>query len=112
MDKVLNINGKSVGFRSTASTPMRYRNRFGRDIFDDLLAIQNDLKKEEGFSLKSLEAFEFLSYTMAKQYDPSIPDTPEDWLDEFESFSIYEYLAEIMDLWARNESTTSEAKKN
>lgn len=111
MDKVLDINGKAVGFRATASTPMRYRNRFGRDIFDDLLSIQNDISQNKEFSLKSLEAFEFLSYIMAKQYDPSIPDTPEDWLDEFESFSIYEYLSEIMDVWARNESTTSTAKK-
>ena len=111
MDKVLTIGDKEVGFRVTASTPMRYRNRFGRDIFADLLAIKEDVNGASGFSVKSLEAFEFLSYIMAKQYDPEIPDKPEDWLDEFEAFSIYEYLPEIMDLWAQNESTTSTAKK-
>lgn len=111
MDKVLNIGDKVVGFRCTASTPMRYRNRFGRDIFEDLLRLRDEVDKDEGFSIKSLESFEFLSYIMAKQYDPSIPDTPEDWLDNFEAFSIYEYLPEIMDLWAQNEFTTSTAKK-
>ena len=111
MDKILMIGDKEVGFRATPSTPMRYRNRFGRDIYDDLIAIRNDVMKDEGFSMKALEAFEYLAYTMAKQYDPNIPELPEDWLDEFESFSIYRYLPEIMDLWAQNESTTSEAKK-
>lgn len=111
MDKILTIGDKEVGFRVTASTPMRYRNRFGRDIFDDLMSIKNDFTKDENFTIKSLEAFEYLSYIMAKQYDPSIPETPEDWLDEFEAFSIYEYLPEIMDLWARNEDMTSTAKK-
>ena len=112
MDKVLTIDDKAVGFRVTASTPMRYRNRFGRDVFEDLMSIRDDFVKDEGFSVKSLQAFEYLSYIMAKQYDPSIPDAPEDWLDQFEAFSIYEYLPEIMDLWARNEATTSTAKKN
>ena len=111
MDKVLTIGDKAVGFRCTASTPMRYRNRFGRDIFDDLMSLRDEVTNDKAFSIKSLEAFEFLSYIMAKQYDPSIPDTPEDWLDNFETFTIYEYLPEIMDLWIKNESTTSTAKK-
>ena len=76
------------------------------------MSIRDDFVKDEGFSVKSLQAFEYLSYIMAKQYDPSIPEAPEDWLDQFEAFSIYEYLPEIMDLWARNEATTSTAKKN
>ncbi len=111
MDKILMIGDKEVGFRATASTPMRYRNRFGRDIYDDLIAIRDDIKNDKGFSMKALESFEFLAYTMAKQYDPSIPELPEDWLDQFDSFNIYQYLPEIMDLWAQNESTTSSAKK-
>ena len=111
MDKVLTIDDKAVGFRVTASTPMRYRNRFGRDIFDDLMSIKDDFTNNENFSIKSLEAFEYLSYIMAKQYDPSIPEAPEDWLDQFEAYSIYDYLPEIMELWARNEAMTSTAKK-
>lgn len=111
MDKVLNIDGRGVGFRVTASTPMRYRNRFNRDIFMDLVSIKEKFLKGEEFSLSDLQAFEYLSYVMAKQYDPSIPETPEDWLDGFELFSITEIYPEILDLWVQNEATTSEAKK-
>lgn len=111
MDKVLTIDGKEVGFRVTASTPMRYRNRFGRDIFEDLQAIKDEYVRGEGFSPKNLESFEYLSYIMAQQYDPSIPGTPEDWLDEFEIFSIVDVYPEILMLWVANESMTSTAKK-
>lgn len=111
MDRILTIDGKEVGFRATASTPMRYRHRFGRDIFDDLQKIRKDFLKNEGFSLGSLEAFECLAYTMAKQYDPDIPDTPEDWLDQFEYFGMVEVYPELFALWAENEQMTSTAKK-
>lgn len=111
MDRVLNINGKDVGFRVTASTPMRYRHRFNRDIFDDLQNIRKEYLKNEGFSLGSLEAFECLAYVMAKQYDPDIPDSPEDWLDEFEIFGIVDIYPELFELWVQNEQMTSTAKK-
>ena len=111
MDKVLNINGKDVGFRVTASTPMRYRHRFGRDIFDDLQKIRKEFIKNEGFSLGSLEAFECLAYTMAKQYDADIPETPEDWLDEFEFFGIVDIYPDLFELWVQNEQMTSTPKK-
>jgi len=112
MDKVLMIDGREVGFRVTASTPMRYRHRFTRDIFDDLMKMKNEYVSGDGFSSNSLEAFEYLAYIMAKQYDDTIPDTPEDWLDTFNLFSIMEVLPEILDLWNQNEQMTSTAKKN
>lgn len=37
----------------------------------------------------SLEMFENIAYIMAKHADPSIPDSPEEWPDEFSTFSIY-----------------------
>ena len=37
--------------------------------------------------------------------------TPEEWLDQFNTFSIYEVLPELLDLWNLNISTDVEAKK-
>ena len=37
----------------------------------------------------SLEMFENIAYIMAKHADSSIPDSPEEWPDEFRTFSIY-----------------------
>ena len=44
--------------------------------------------------------------------DPSIPDTPEDWLDSFNTFSIYQVLPQIIELWGLNTKTEVQAKKN
>ena len=44
--------------------------------------------------------------------DTTIPGTIEEWLDEFEMFSIYQVLPEILDLWGANLVTNIESKKN
>ena len=61
----------------------------------------------------SLELFEDISYIMAKHADPqSVPDTPDEWLDQFGTFSIYQVLSEIIELWGLNVQTQVESKKN
>ena len=60
----------------------------------------------------SLEMFENIAYIMAKHADPTIPDTVEDWLDEFNTFSIYQVLPQLIDLWGLNVKTDAESKKN
>ena len=56
--------------------------------------------------------FENIAYVMAKHADPEVPDTTEDWLDGFNTFSIYQILPQIIDLWGLNVQTESESKKN
>ena len=58
-----------------------------------------------------LEIFENAAFVMARQYDQTIPDTPEEWLEGFSVFSIYEILPEILALWQMNQQTTSTPKK-
>ena len=48
---------------------------------------------------------------MAKHADPSIPDTPEEWLDEFNTFSIYQILPQLIELWGLNTEVEIESKK-
>lgn len=59
----------------------------------------------------SLEMFDNIAYIMAKHTDPSIPDSPEEWLDEFSTFSIYQVLPKIIELWGLNVQTDLESKK-
>ena len=60
----------------------------------------------------SLEVFENVAYIMAKQGDSSIPNTIDEWLDSFDTFSIYLILPEIIELWNLNNIQISESKKN
>lgn len=66
---------------------------------------------ESQLDVIDLEIFEDTAYIMARQYDPSVPDTPEEWLENFTTFSIYEILPEILELWAINNKTTATPKK-
>ena len=39
------------------------------------------------------------------------PDTSDEWLDQFGTFSIYQVLPEIIELWGLNVQTQVESKK-
>ena len=112
----IEIDGKEVPFKASAAIPRIYRIKFHRDIFKDLLELEKIVgKADEGDSsldMFSLEMFENIAYVMAKHADANIPDTPEEWLDEFNTFSIYQVLPEIIDLWGLNVMTGVESKKN
>ena len=125
MDKVIQIDGKEVGFRATALTPRFYRHKIGRDIMQDMNQLQKSFdrvktaKKYESkeeleqaqLSVMDLEIFENVAYIMAKQYDNTIANTVEELLDSFSCFSIYEVLPYLIELWGLNQQTTSKYKK-
>ncbi|WP_395013591.1 hypothetical protein [Robinsoniella peoriensis] len=110
------IDGKEVRFKASAAIPRIYRLKFQRDIYKDLRLLEKSVgSSEEGESsldLFSLEMFENIAFVMAKHADGTIPDTPEEWLDEFNTFSIYQVLPKLIELWGLNVQTDVEAKKN
>ena len=112
----IEIDGRQVPFRASAAIPRIYRMKFHRDIYKDLKALERSLgdSTEDASSLDmfSLEMFENIAYIMAKHADPSIPDSPEEWLDEFNTFSIYQVLPKLIELWGLNVQTEVESKKN
>lgn len=112
----IEIDGKMVPFRASAAIPRIYRMKFQRDIYKDLAmlekAIGDNSEEVSNLDLFSLEMFENIAYVMAKHADPQIPDTPEEWLDEFNTFSIYQVLPKIIELWGLNMKSDAEAKKN
>ena len=116
MVQKIEIDGKQVPFRASAAIPRIYRMKFQRDIYKDLAtlekAIGNNSEEVSNLDMFSLEMFENIAYIMAKHADPNIPDTTEEWLDEFNTFSIYQVLPKIIELWGLNVKSESDAKKN
>ena len=116
LEKTVNISGTEVRFRSSAAIPRLYRIKFKRDIFKDLAKLEASYKgKTTGdgeIPIEDLEIFENVAYVMAYHADHSIPGNIDDWLDQFEMFSIYEVLPEILELWGTNLITDVNAKKN
>ena len=115
MKKNITIDGQEVAFKASAAIPRIYRMRFHRDIYKDLRDLEKGIDKNDpensNLDLFSLEMFENIAYVMAKHADPSIPDTPEEWLDSFNTFSIYQVLPQIIELWGLNTQTDVQAKK-
>lgn len=117
MTKKINIDGKDVMFKASAAIPRIYRLKFHRDIYKDLhdleKAVDSSSEEQSSLDLFSLEMFENIAFVMAKHADPTaVPDSPEDWLDEFNTFSIYQVLPEIIELWGLNVQSDVESKKN
>lgn len=115
IEKTIDINGQEVRFRSSATIPRLYRIKFKRDIFKDLSKLEKayskKAKEDEELEIDDLEIFENVAYIMAFHADPTIPKTIDEWLDQFEMFSIYQILPEILELWGSNLMTDIESKK-
>ena len=117
IEKTVTIGDQQVKFRSSASVPRLYRIKFKRDIFKDLSRLEQSFKDKGGehgsmMEIEDLEIFENVAYIMAYHADPTIPGTIDEWLDQFEMFSIYQVLPEILELWGTNLQTQVDAKKN
>ena len=115
IQKTVTISGHEVAFRSSATVPRLYRAKFKRDIFKDLSRLEASVKRKSAdgsFEIEDLEIFENVAYIMAFHADNTIPNSIDEWLDQFEMFSIYEVLPEILELWGQNLMTDVNAKKN
>lgn len=123
MEKTIHIDGKDVPFKATGSTLRLYRFKFGRDLLVDFAKmyeeVQEIVRKAAGnqtaavksLSPEALTTFENVAYIMARQADPEVPNDPDEWLDGFTMFSIYEVLPEIVELWNVSQMSTGEQKK-
>lgn len=115
--KNITVDGIEVPFKASAAVPRLYRLKFHRDIYKDFAALQTNVKEgdEENSTLdiESLEVFENIAFIMAKHADPeNVPDNPDDFLEQFNTFSIYEILPQLIELWGLNTATQIESKKN
>ena len=112
----INIDGVEVAFKASAAIPRIYRLKFQRDIYKDIALLEKSIDdanpEASNLDTFSLEMFENIAFIMAKHADANIPDTVEDWLDQFNTFSIYQVLPELIELWGLNIKTDAEAKKN
>lgn len=108
MEKTIHIDGKAVPLKASASTLRRYRAVFNRDLLDDFNTLRNAIN-ENAVNGDALEILQNLTYVMAKQAKPTIPDI-ETWLDSFEAFDVENFGIDVGNLFADTLTTRSEAK--
>ena len=115
--KKIEIDGKEVTFKASAAVPRLYRIKFGRDIYKDLRQLETSVGENDedasGLDLFSLEMFENIAFIMAKHASPdTVPSEPDEWLEQFNTFSIYQILPQLIELWGLNVQTQVDARKN
>lgn len=101
MEKILNIDGRDVKFKSTASFLLRYKMQFQRDGLKDLLKLQGainlETKELKDAEQLDLEVFYNMTWVLAKVANPDIPP-PLEWLDTFSEFPLMEIIPEVIEL--------------
>ena len=116
IQKNITIDGIDVPFKASAAVPRLYRLKFRRDIYQDFAALQKSVgentEESSALDIESLEVFENIAYIMAKHADAAIPASPDEWLEQFNTFSIYEILPQLIDLWGLNVETQIQSKKH
>ena len=115
--KKIEIDGQEVEFRASAAVPRMYHIKFGRDIYKDLRQLETSVGENDedasGLDLFSLEMFENIAFIMAKHASPdTVPSEPDEWLEQFNTFSIYHILPQLIELWGLNVQTQVEERKN
>lgn len=101
MEKILNIDGRQVKFKSTGAFLLKYKAQFHRDALQDIFKLQKamdlDTMKITNIEALDLDVFYNLVWTLAKTADPTIKP-PMEWLDEFSVFPLMDIIPEIIDM--------------
>lgn len=110
MVKSINIGGNDYVMKSSAFTPFKYKNDYGKDLLKDVGLLNkknreiNKLKKDEQEDAWLSEFTEIvemglrMAYTMITEYDKTFKPYDE-WLGEIDSlFDNTDWLMEVMEL--------------
>lgn len=112
MEKIINIDGRQVKFKSTGAFLLRYKAQFHRDALKDIYKLDEAMDGDEITNIDALdlEVFYNLLWTLAKTADPNI-DPPLEWLDGFNEFPLMDIIPEVVGLIFSCISSTVESKK-
>lgn len=105
MEKIINIGGVDVRLKSTAATPLIYKNQFKTSFMTDLMllskAFQNgtDISKMSYNQIRNvdLDIFYNFVWVLAKGADKNI-EPPLEWFEKFGEFDLEEVTTDVMEL--------------
>ena len=126
IERTILIEGRPWKMRTSALIPKLYRAYFGRDMVADMHKLSkayqkiNSLPKDATdeereaaqFEVVDLEIFENLAWISLKHAGEEVGENPEEWLESLDGvFSIYEILPVLLEMWNKNNKTTSVPRK-
>ncbi|SEA49466.1 hypothetical protein SAMN04515656_1126 [Eubacterium aggregans] len=128
MQRVVEIDGKSVTLESNAATPLKYKKQFHKDYFAEMLKLAKaigikDIQEDEEGNIDldkmpwdNLDYIDFeptynIVWALAKTADKNIPD-PETWLEGFETFPLMDVMGEASELIGHSIESKKKSKKS
>jgi hypothetical protein len=103
--KMIEIDGKPVEFKASAAIPRIYRNQFGRDVYKDLMVLNDAIKdqKEEGKLLLSFvgrnnETIERYYEKVDEGTGTILRNIIEDTLEEYDDLSVNDRVAILLEM--------------
>lgn len=110
MERQVNIGEQTVRLVSSGATPILYKNAFKQDFFEDFAGVMEVAeaasKAEEGQETQAIlpmfksgqitKLYNFV-WVYAKNADTHVKPL-EEWIESFDEFPIFDFLAELMEL--------------
>lgn len=134
MQKIINIDGRDVKFKASASFVYRYKQQFGKDLLTlvmpliksaidalnifyvmpsketDMEALLSEVNISSAIEKMELVDLFNVIWVMAKTANRDIAD-PVEWYDEFDVFPVFDVARELMDIFLPSLFITEESKK-
>lgn len=103
MERIVKIGGNDYKMKATAASLLKYKAQFGRDLLDDVSAMQAAMKSDGSFDFSAidLEVLYNMCWLLIKAADPELPP-PLDWLDTLDSFPLEEAAKDAMELYVES----------
>lgn len=106
MEKVIPIDGKEVGFKSSASFILKYQSYFGQDGLKELSKLST---QEQEADMNAYVTMFRILWVLAKNYDKKIPPL-EDWLEGFEDLNVLDVFEEVEPLIEKSFAVSEKLK--
>jgi len=102
MEKVIEIDGKQVPFKSSRRTGLIFKKQFGKDLNSEITRVANmESLTKKTVTIADLNDFDSifnLLWSLAKTANQKIPD-PSKWIEDFNEFPIKKTLIEVQGLF-------------
>lgn len=114
MEKILEIDGKKVPFKTSGAFFMRYKQQFKQDPIKDIMLLSETINGSDGQDIDlsniDTEILFNLCWCLAKNANPELP-IPMEWLETFEVFPVFDVIVEVIDLIVASMVATKSLKK-
>ena len=110
MEKVVEIIGKKVAFKTHGAIPVLYAQQYGKDFFTTIMKMENVINGDGSIDGDLMPIYQ-LAHLFARTADKDTPVDMVEWLASFEEgFPVVDVFLELQDLIISNMQSLKKKK--